>query len=82
MMGWMAPLRHLGATVLVGREPTSKQGAIHERDYAGWLTGVPRLHRAEADITKPREGSGVDPKSDMGRRSLLRYTPPRQSTLL
>ena len=33
MMGWMAPLRHLGAKVLVGRETTSEQGAIHERDY-------------------------------------------------
>ena len=28
-MGWMAPLRHLGAKVLVG--------AIHERDYNGRL---------------------------------------------
>ena len=29
MMGWMAPLRHLGAKVLVVRRRASEQGAIH-----------------------------------------------------
>ena len=62
LLGRMAPLRHLGAKVLVGRETTGKQGAIHERDYNGRLTCGQRLHRAEADITKSRDGSGFDPQ--------------------
>ena len=41
LLGWMAPLRHLGAKVLVGEnqsaDKVSGQGAIHERDYDGRL---------------------------------------------
>ena len=32
MMGWMAPLRHLGARMLADVESVSEQGAIHGRD--------------------------------------------------
>ena len=31
----------------------------------GWLTCGQRLHRAEADITPPREGSGFDPERSL-----------------
>ena len=41
---------------------TSKQGAIHERDYDGRLTSGQRLHWAEPDITKPSDRSEFDPK--------------------
>src|SRR6476620_10424470 len=37
MMGWMAPLRHLGAKMPVGQKPPANRGAIHERDYDGRL---------------------------------------------
>ena len=31
MMGWMAPLRHLGAKVLVGREqPANREPSMNE----------------------------------------------------
>ena len=52
MMGWMAPLRHLGAEVLVGEKPPANREPSMKRGYVGRLTCGQRLHRAEANITK------------------------------
>ena len=52
MMGWMAPLRHRGAEVLVGEKPPANREPSMKRGYVGRLTCGQRLHRAEANITK------------------------------
>ena len=36
LLGWMAPLRHLGAKMPVGRKPW-RIGANYERDYDDWV---------------------------------------------
>ena len=64
-MGWMAPLRHLGAKVLVGENQSAdKEPSMNEITTAA--TRGQRLHRAEADITKRRNRSGFDPNADIG----------------
>jgi hypothetical protein len=61
-MGWMAPLRHLGAKVLVGREPPANREPSMNGIRMVSLTCGQSLHWAEADITKCRGGSGFDPE--------------------
>ena len=43
-MGWMAPLRHLGAKMPVGQKPPANREPSMNEITDGWLT---RLHRAE-----------------------------------